>query len=185
MKNENLYIYLDIGSVVQRQMEEVFLAISRGDDEKVIALTQDGELFTPNSSTRFQEAMERYVQMTKESKQIVSDYSTNLKALQEDCAAKKIVYHTENEKELAAEVEYEKAMGASKVIRVNIGARFEIYDKKIATIRVFDLEEIVNNRNPAWSTRVAVLAYALLFGALDWTTIALTWVVSELGGRSR
>ena len=167
MKNEDLFIYLDLGSVVQTQMEKVLRAISSGNDQYVIDVVKDGEFFSPTNSTRFQEAMERYVELSRESRVIVDDYSTQLKELQDDAAAKEVVYLAAKEEEVAAEGEYQRHMAASNSIRVNIGARFEKYDKRIASIRVFDIEEIIGNRNPALSTRIAILAYALLFGVLD------------------
>lgn len=167
LKLDDIALYLDLGSTVQIQIEEIFYAISLGDLKKVTKIVEDGVSFTPNNMKLFQDRMEEAMQSLKDTKDALLVQTEKVKSIEIKWKELKDIYEKDQMEEDISKERYQKLYQDVNNVHLKVGSRFEIFDKRVALVSSYDLEEIANMRNPKHSTRIASLAYGILFSILD------------------
>jgi ankyrin repeat protein len=167
MQLRELQMYLDLGSVVQTQLQEIFFAIAAGDLQKVSALVENGAFFTANNSFLFLSKMEENMRVVKETHEVLGQRTQVMQVQEREWLEVKAIYDTQQQEEERARDVYMQLQKELNQVHLQISGRFELFDKKVALLSSFDIEEIINLRDPTPVTRIAMLAYGLLFSAFE------------------
>lgn len=158
---------LEIGELVQAQIEEIFHAISAGDMVRVKQIVGMGDVFYPLNTVRFRVAMEDNAQKLEMSKVTLVRLDRDLDVARQSCNEAVAAYETAHEREVEAKMLSDTQRELCSKMRAEVGFRFTDYETQVYRLSTSDIAEVTSLRTPDRSVLLSVLAYGLLFGVLD------------------
>eukprot|EP01041_Mallomonas_annulata_P000359 gene359-658_t len=157
---------LEIGAVVQAQLNVLFNAISCGDLDKVKAIVADGEPFHPLNTVLLRNQMEKHfselkikqvelMEVEEQINKVRNEVATSTSAAQD---IQKEVDASKKELDSVSEELHRKRKGITKL--------FETYEKAVHHLHPADLEEIARLRDKDELILIAALGCGVAMGIL-------------------
>lgn len=158
---------LELGSIVQVQIKQIFNYISCGEIEKIRELIGEGDFFDATTPYRTYKDMEENITLLRKSKAHIETMKSKLYEMN----AELVTINQEYQKEVAAHDDAEKhideVFAELNHLRVDMNRIFVAYENLVHKLSGSDINEVAHMRQPVEPVRMAVLSYGYLMEIFD------------------
>lgn len=165
-KDENVLRVLEFGLAVEVQMVKMFRDISCGNIESIQEYVRGGEPFKAGTEPRYHDELRMSMEQHIHAKKLVEESQGRVKEASEaasqsiakaDASAARLKDH---------EHAYTVAKAKKDAIYAQISNDMEGFYSKVKTLQSADVYDIIQQKRPTPSIKIATLAYGLLFNSL-------------------